>query len=623
MPSSIDITASKPATAPPRKETKVELAKRRGDFLRGTIKPTLESEATAFGHDDVQLLKFHGVYQQDDRDARKVRRQTGVAPEHSFMVRTRIPGGRLSADQYLAFDSLAEKVAQMRSLRITTRQTFQFHGVVKSHLHETLAAINQTLVTTLAACGDVGRNVMVSPAPRYDPAHHAVLQIADDISRALTPSSQAYHEIWLDGEKLSTGDAEPLYGPQYLPRKLKVGIALPDDNAIDVHSQDIGLIAVVHERGPAFGGSTLRGVNVLTGGGFGMTHRKADTFARLGTPLGFTTPEHAVEAVRTIATIFRDHGNRGDRRHARLKYLIEDWGLERFRSVFRERADIPLAPPVDSGPLRYRDWLGAHEQGDGKLFYGIHVANGRLLDRPRTRLKSALRLAITTLRPSVILTPTQNLLLTDLDPNDIATLEAILAAHDVRPPRRLGGARRFAMACPALPTCGLALAEAERFQPQLLDQLETALIPLGLHDEPLSVRVTGCPNGCARPYTADIGIVGRRDGHYDVFVGGRLAGDRFAELWAENVASDAIVPVLHPLLSDWARYRLDHEGFGDYFRRTFGGATENKLTGAKHPLVEDHTHLDELDLARLRRSRLRQHQPTEHALAAGASRSAT
>jgi len=572
-----------------RKGSKVEEAKRWGDYLRGTIAEVLAGEPPSFDHDDMQLLKFHGIYQQDDRDSRTVRKKMGLDRDWSFMIRTRIPGGVLSAEQYLAMDRIAEAVGYNRSLRITTRQTFQFHGVLKENLKPLMQGVHDALLTTLAACGDVGRNVMAPPAPLHDSAHRAVRALATTLSRELTPQSRAYHEIWIDGERVAGGDHEPLYGPQYLPRKFKTAVTVPEDNSVDVYSQDVGLIAVLEQHGVGENGSsgTVRGVNLLVGGGFGMTHKKADTFARLGTPLGHVAVQHAAAAVKVVAQIFRDHGNRDDRKHARLKYLIEDWGLDAFREEFERRADFPLEDWVEVPGPKYQDYLGAHPQGNDRHFYGIHVPNGRIVDGASWRLKTALREAVAALRPGVVLTANQNLLLTDLTETKIEKLERLLGAYGVASGRELPGLRRFAMACPALPTCGLALSESERFFPELLDRLEGVLGKLGLEDEEITVRMTGCPNGCARPYTADLAFVGRGHETYDVFIGGRLAGDRFADLWDQMVKVPEIENNLRPLFEAWARERLADESLGDFYQRRFEGKdNRHKLTGAKEPVRE-------------------------------------
>jgi sulfite reductase (ferredoxin) len=562
------------------KLSEVERAKAASRGLRGSVAETLASGAPAFEHDDVQVLKFHGIYQQDDRDARRIRRLTGADKEHWFMVRCKIPGGELTADQYLALDRIAGRHGNA-SLRITTRQGFQLHGVLKDELKPAVAAINGALVSTLAACGDVERNVMAPPAPYAGGAFAEARRLAAEIAAELCPRSRAYHEIWLDGERVETGDPppagaeEPFYGDGYLPRKLKTAVALPEDDSVDVHAQDIGLIAIP-ER------DRIRAVVLLAGGGLGMTHKKADTFARIGTPVGTVERRHAVAAVRAVAAIFRDHGNRSDRRHARLKYLLEEWGLDRFRRELESRIDFPLAPPVEMGPLRHRDHLGLHDQGDGGWFYGVFVAEGRIADTPCRRTRTALRRIVEVLRPRVLLTPDQNLLLADLDVEGGEAVEQILGSYGVPLPAELSLVRRHGVACPALPTCGLALAEAERAMEDVIACLEAELSRHGLDAEEIAVRMTGCPNGCARPYTADVGIVGRSPGVYDLYVGGGLARGRLADLWDVQVPIDRIAESLSPLLAEWAGGRRGGEGLGDYFQRVHrGGSSRTLLTGDK------------------------------------------
>ncbi len=569
-----------------QKVSKVEKAKAASQHLRGTIRRVLDGDADGFEHDDVQVLKFHGVYQQDDRDRRLARRKSGKATHHTFMVRAKIPGGELTAEQYLALDDIASQYSGDGSLRLTSRQGVQFHGVVKGDLESTLRGMNAALVSTLAACGDVERNVMASPAPFTSPVHERIRRLAREIAADLCPRTRAYHDIWLDGEKLprdlapvrQTPQEEPFYGDRYLPRKLKTAIALPEDASVDLHSQDIGLLAVVAS-------GELRGVNLLVGGGFGMTHRRADTFARLGTPLGFVAAEEAVSAVRAVATVFRDHGNRADRRHARLKYLIEDWGLDRFRAAVEKVYGRALEPWVETEPLQYRDHLGTHPQGDGALFHGVFVENGRITDRAGMRvsssLKSALRLAVAELRPRVLLTASQNILLGNLSPEQVLRLDDILKEHRVVESRGLSSFRRYSMACPALPTCGLALADAERQLPQIVSALEAELADV-VGGIPLTVRMTGCPNGCARPYSADLGFVGRGPGMYDIYVGGRLVGDRLADLYQERVDQGEILPALRPLLEAWIGDRRPDEALGDFYQRVFGrGEPRALLTGSK------------------------------------------
>jgi len=541
-------------------ESKVERAKREGRQLRGTIAETLASEAGHFGPEDVQLLKFHGTYQQDDRD----RRRAGDGEKAwSFMVRVALPAGRLTAAQYLAFDELAGRHAD-GTLRITTRQGFQFHGVLMGDLKPAIAGVHRALATTLAACGDVRRNVMGCPVPLRDTGHQAVRAAAERIADELNPRSRAYHEIWLDGERVvSTEDEEPFYGRQYLPRKFKTGVALSDDNCIDVYSQDAALLAVV-ERG------RIRGFNVLVGGGLGMTHGKGDTVARLADPLGWVAEAHGAGAIRVIAAIFRDHGNRGDRRHARLKYLVRAWGLERFRHEFEARAGFPLHPPVELPSPHYHDHLGRFPVADGSWIVGVFVQSGRIADTGDRRLRSALRQAVRRFDPGLALTGQQNLLFTGLSERQARELESMLRDGGIVPAEDLPSVRRHSMACPALPTCGLAVAESERFLPVLLDQLESELTALGLREASLTVRMTGCPNGCARPYTADLAFVGRSLGLYQVYVGGGLAGDRVADLYQAEVRAGDLVASVRPLLRRWATERQPDEGLGDFYQRLLG-----------------------------------------------------
>jgi sulfite reductase (ferredoxin) len=561
-------------------ESKVEVAKRNGRHLRGSIGETLASDATHFEHDDIQLLKFHGTYQQDSRDERRGREAAGEEKAYSFMVRIAIPAGAITADQYLGLERIADQHAN-GTLRVTTRQGFQFHGVLKGDLKATIAGVNQELLTTIAACGDVERNVMGCSAPLADADHAAVREAAEAIARELRPGSRAYHEIWLGGEKqVSTEEEEPFYGDRYLPRKFKTAVGLSIDNCVDIYSQDVGLLAIV-------GDGRIQGFNLLVGGGLGMTHHKADTTARLAQPLGFVPTAHGVEAVRLVASIFRDHGNRSDRRHARLKYLIAEWGIDRFREEFQRRASFPLTPPVPLPSLPFHDHLGSHRQPDGRSFYGVFIQSGRIVDSPEVHLKTALHEIITRFRPGVRLTGQQNLLLTDLDPTSIEAVEFLLRKHGVTLPLDLSPARRFSLACPALPTCGLAVAESERAIPGILDLFEAELESLGLREAPLTIRMTGCPNGCARPYTADLAFVGRSLGLYNVYVGGGLAGDRLVDLYRADVHEDELLSVLRPLLSRWASERLEGEGLGDFYQRIVGHSSPRAaVTGREQPTFD-------------------------------------
>lgn len=541
-------------------ESKVEIAKREGRQLRGTIAETLSSDATHFGHDDLQLLKFHGTYQQDDRDRRKARGED-EDKAYSFMIRVALPAGILTAEQYLAFDDLAGSYAN-GTLRITTRQGLQFHGVLKDGLKPTIAAINASLATTIAACGDVRRNVMGCPVDLADPVHAAVRGAAARIAEELAPRSRAYYEIWLDDQAIvkSAEEEEPFYGAQYLPRKFKTGVALSSDNCIDVYSQDAALLAVIEAR-------RIRGFNVLVGGGLGMTHGKGDTLARLAEPLGFVAEKDGAAAIRHVAAIFRDHGNRGDRRHARLKYLLNEWGIERFREEFRNRAPFPLQPAVSLPAPDFHDHLGALQTSDGSWIYGVFIQSGRIADTATQPLRRTLRAIVAHYRPGLAFTGQQNLLFTGLTERDAGAIESALQDAGLTPAATLAPVRRYSMACPALPTCGLAVAESERSLPAVLEELETELVRLGRQRTPITVRMTGCPNGCARPYTADIAFVGRSLGLYQIYVGGSLAGDRVADLYLAQVKEAALVGAIRPLLERWAAEGLPDEGLGDFYQR--------------------------------------------------------
>ena len=538
------------------RRTKLEDYKSGSRQLRGTIADELASEAPQFSTEAKQLLKFHGLYEQDDRDARAALRAEGKDRAWSFMIRSRIPGGRLGAEQYLVHDDLAKRFAN-GTLRITTRQALQLHGVIREDLRSTLQALDDLLVTTLGACGDVVRNVMCCPAPSVDPVRREIARLARCISDHTAPRTGAYHEIWLDGQKVS--GSEPLYSDAYLPRKFKLAIAVPGDNCVDVFTQDLGLIAVV-ENG------TLAGYNVLVGGGLGMTHKKPGTFPRLADPMAFVGPSEALETVDAIVRVQRDHGDRTDRRHARLKYLIHDRGIPWFRAQVEKRLGRGLAAPRPTPDLLPALHHGWHRQGDGRWYRGIFVENGRLSDEG-PRLLTAIRRVVERLRPGVALTPSQDLLLTGLLPDQKAEVDGILGDHGVIDESERSAARLHSMACPALPTCGLALAEAERELPSTVSELETVMERLGLGNEKLSVRMTGCPNGCARPYVADLAFVGRSLDRYVILVGGRIDGTRLNRTYADLVPGAELVARVTPLLVYFRDARRDGETFGDFCDR--------------------------------------------------------
>lgn len=543
--------------------SKVEHIKQASRRLRGQIVEELQQGGSRFSEEQIQLLKFHGTYQQEDRDQRATRKATGEEKAYQFMVRSRIPGGVLTAEQYLTEDELAGKYAS-GTLRITTRQGIQLHGVLKGDLRATIHDINAALLSTLAACGDVNRNVMACPAPTASRAHARVHEIAHTLAMHLAPRSRAYHEIWIDGEQVETvqeeEELEPIYGSSYLPRKFKIGVAFPGDNCIDIYTQDVGLVACLK-------GEELTGFTVLIGGGMGMTHGKSATYPRAADPLCYVSVDDVVEVVETIVKIQRDYGDRQNRKHARMKYVVEERGIPWFRAELEQRLGRGVHDPQPLTWHGVEDHLGWHKQGDGNWYLGLFIANGRVKDEGNARLRSGLRAVIAEFRPGIRLTAQQNILLTDIPGSQRRALSKRLAEYGIESdPLRLG-IQRFALACPALPTCGLALAEAERVSPALLQQIEQELRALGLENEPLSVRMTGCPNGCARPYMGDIGLVGRTKDVYNIYIGGDQANTRLNTLYAELVHHNDLATTLRPLLSLWRDERQTDEAFGDFSHR--------------------------------------------------------
>jgi len=542
--------------------SKVEAIKEASMGLYGSLPDELRNDASHFSEEAVQLIKFHGSYQQDQRDLRRERKKAGLEPAYSFMIRSKLPGGVMGPEQYLVHDELADRHGD-GTLRVTTRQGFQLYGVLKGNLRGTIHELNRALVTTLGACGDVERNVLSCPAPIPGGFRAEALDLARRLSDHLLPKTRAYHEIFVEGELVAGGPPEavedPIYGKTYLPRKFKTAIAFPDDNCTDIFANDLGFLAIPED-------GRLVGFNVLVGGGMGSTHGKSETFPRLASVLGFATPEEVIDVATAVVIVQRDHGNRANRKRARLKYLIEDNGLEWFRARVEEQLGRPLTPPRDVEVTGVHDHLGWHEQGDGRWFYGLFIENGRISDEGGRRLRTGLRTIVETLRPDVHLTPQQNLLFANVAEADKAVVERILAEHGVHP-ERLSEARRWSMACPALPTCPLALSESERVLPALVDQVEVMLSELGLQNERIVIRMTGCPNGCARPYTADLAFVGRNLGKYMVFVGGNPEGTRLNQELADLVPFEKIVELVRPLFVRWRDERLPAEGFGDFWTR--------------------------------------------------------
>ena len=533
-----------------------EVIKDANPSLAGEIAPTLNDSAVeAFSKDDQQFLKFHGIYQQDDRDVRK------QGKKFIFMVRGVIPGGVLSPELYLTYDRLSETHGN-QTLRITSRQSFQFHGVVKRGLGALMKGINDAFATTLAACGDVNRNVMAPPTPARNDVATQMLDGARTVSQALMPQTQAYHQIWVEGVKLKlddTGFEDPLYGKTYLPRKFKVAFVTPPLNDTDVLTNCMGFIAI-EENGK------LIGYNLTAGGGMGMNHNKPETYPRVADVIGFFKPEHLEVVSKAVLTVHRDFGDRTNRRHARLKYVLAERGVEWFRSEVEQRAGIKLEEARTFEFERQGDLFGWHEAADGSWFLGLHVLAGRV----KGGLKTALREIVETHRLEVRLTPSQNLLLCDVAKEDIDKINSILSSNDVAIEETEQGTllQRGAMACPALPTCGLSLAESERYLPEFLGVVEDVLAEEGLAEEQIIVRMTGCPNGCARPYMAELGIVGRSPGKYAVYLGGNADSTRLGRLYNQNVKVDEMKAMLGPIVSRFKNEREAGEGFGDFCART-------------------------------------------------------
>jgi sulfite reductase (ferredoxin) len=539
-----------------------ETIKATSNHLRGLIKEELLEDTPAFGDDSETLLKFHGIYQQDDRDRRKEARSKGLAKHHQLMIRTRIPGGVVSPDAYIAHDDISQKWAN-GTLRVTTRQDFQLHGVLKGDIKKSIRAINDSLLTTLGGCGDVERNIMCCPEPVADQFHDEVGRSIAAMVTELTPKTRAYHEIWLDGEVVDTSEpeVEPLYREQYLPRKFKTTVALESDNCVDVYAHDLAIVAMKSKDG------TLRGFNVLVGGGLGRTHNKPETFVAVAQPLCFVEPHQVVDLAREVVAVQRDYGDRANRRHARLKYTIADRGLDWFRDEVQGRVTFKLQPPEKLSWKPVDDHLGWHEQGDGRLYVGIFIENGRIADVDGVRSRTGLRKIVDELRPQVRLTAQQNVILAGIDPADRPRVEALMAEHGIDAIESIPHAIRNSMACPAIPTCGLAVAEAERALPSLIRRLATLLDEVGLADERISFRMSGCPNGCSRPYLGDVGFVGTTLGKYDVMLAGDFDGTRLNRVFATNVPIAEIPGLLKPLLESFRTDRGPGEGFGNWVER--------------------------------------------------------
>ena len=547
------------------KRSRTEIIKEKSRQLRGTIAEGLADVSTgAISEDDGQLTKFHGTYLQDDRDVRPERAKKKLEKAYSFMIRLRVPGGVVTPAQWLALDKIAVTYAN-GTLRLTTRATFQFHGVIKSNMKRTMQAINAACLDTLAACGDVNRNVMSAANPYLSKAHKEAYDLACKISARLLPKTGAYHEIWLDGEKAEdkSGEAaeneEPIYGVHYLPRKFKTVVAVLPDNDVDIFAQDLGFIAIVEK-------SEVVGYNVTVGGGMGMNHGETDTFPRTADILGFCTPEQAVDVAEKVVTVQRDWGNRELRKRARLKYTIEDRGIDAFRAELEQRLGHKLGKPKSFAFQSTGDVIGWRQGADKKWHLTLFIENGRVKDQTGHALRSAVREIAETRACEFVLTSNQNLILANITAEARPQIEAILKAHGVSITAS-SGLRRNSMACVALPTCGLALAESERYLPDLITALEDVLDKAGLRDADIVMRMTGCSNGCSRPYLAEVGLVGRGPGLYNLYLGAAFDGTRLNKLYAQDVDNAKILKLLDPLIVQYANERNEGERFGDFVIR--------------------------------------------------------
>lgn len=551
---------SHPAEAGAKKVTHNELIKEATPTLAGSIASTMAVPTNdRFSDDDQQFIKFHGLYQQDDRDLRK------TAKKFQMMVRGRIPGGVMTAAQWRVFDDLAREHGN-NTLRVTTRQSIQFHGVVMSSLGPLVKRINESLLSTLAACGDVNRNVLAPPTPAYTKAREVVFADCVRIADALRPQTKAYHAIWVEGVQLDLADpanrdfVDPLYGKTYLPRKFKTAFVIPPLNDLDVLANDLGFIAIVEN-------DRLVGYNVAVGGGMGRSHANEATYPRLADVIGFVTPEQIIPVAKAVLTVHRDFGDRTDRKHARLKYVVEERGVDWTRAEVEARAGFKLGAARPYTLTKQSDLYGWHRAVDGTWFFGLWIESGRIKDDEHARMKTALRLAADRFPVEFRLTANQNVIIANVADQDRAAIDALLNEHGVSTQAPTSALRAAALACPALPTCGLALAESERYLPSLLGRIESTCAEVGLKGEEIIVRMTGCPNGCARPYAAEIGFVGKAPGRYQIWLGGNEASTRLNRLWRDNIKDPDILTELRPVLERFARERVAKERFGDWVER--------------------------------------------------------
>ena len=553
----------KPLMALTKNPSPVEVVKDKSDYLRGSIGDGLADEITnAIAESDQNLIKFHGIYQQDNRDNRQSRTARKLEPDYSFMIRLRVPSGLLSSAQWRAVDQAATELTEAGSIRLTTRQTLQFHGIPKQNLRALLQSCAKQMLDSIAACGDVNRNVMCSPHAGLSAAHADAHEAAATISRELLPNTRAYFEIWLGEEKLAATPQfkpiEPLYGKHYLPRKFKIAVAVPPANDVDVYSQDIGFIAVVKN-------GKLRGFNIVVGGGLGMTHGDRATYPRLAEELGFCAPSQAAQVAWHIATIQRDYGDRSNRKQARFKYTVARLGVDFIRQEVMNRAGFVLPPCEEIKWTHRADYLGWRQQPNGRWDLGLFIENGRINDGT---FKDALREVAALDCCHFLMTPNQNIMLINIEEKHRMRVESVFNRRQLAVDfSSLSGIRQNAMACVALPTCPLAVAESERYLPSLITKIEEVLVNHNLHRDAISIRMTGCPNGCARPYLGEIGLVGKSPGKYNLYLGACASGKRLSSLAGESLNEEGIMAKLSPLFAQYAAEREEGEAFGDFLIR--------------------------------------------------------
>jgi sulfite reductase (ferredoxin) len=576
--------------APKKSLPKIEKLKIASRYLRDPLNEQLATEEIGISKDAYQILKYHGSYQQNNRE-------TKGPKDYQFMLRLKQPAGELPPELYRLLDDLSEEHGQ-GDLRMTTRQCFQIHGILKGDLKTVISSIMNIGSSTVGACGDVSRNVMTTPAPFTSPAYSYAREYSKVFAQLFRPMTPAFSEIWLDGEKAATVETwakevegydvdakmlhdsgrgiilsdsvEPIYGTQYLPRKFKIGVTVPGDNSLDIYTNDIGVVVICDEKT-----GELQGFNVMVGGGMGRTHNKEDTFARAADHMGYVPKDDIMEVMKAIVAAQRDHGNRDVRANARMKYLVHTLGIDKFKRLVESYAGMEIAPWRPMEEWKYNDWMGWWDQGDGKIFYGQHVDNGRVKDEGDFRLKSALRALVDKYNVHSILSPTQSIIFRDVDPKDRAGIESILREHGISPLEEVDPIARLSMACPALPLCGLAQTEAERIMPSYIVRMRALLDKMNLPGEEILMRMTGCPNGCARPYMAELAFVGDGPRSYQLWLGGSPVLTRTAYPYMAKMDTDDLEKTMEPILAMFVKGRTEYEAFGDFCHRVGAEAIEN------------------------------------------------